>query len=172
MHAQRSLARQHIALRRTHPVPPSLRNPPPCRRTLRDSRVVRATDDSLLGIDQLRRPEAVSQKPPTDPPKPPADESPRSRANLWRLDRAAPERGGWLIDGARRGMLEAQVGIRCWTDDLPGFSGILKQRYAFVALVMCATADAAFRSARYKCLHDFGRIAREGLCCTLGNGRV
>ena len=117
-HIQSPLPRQHVAPHRSRIVPLSLRDPPP-RRTLWDSRVTHAVNGPSEA-DQLRQPEAA--------PKPSEDDRLRSRANLWRYDRAAVERGGWLIDGTQRGMLEAQVGIRCWTDDLPGFSGILKQR--------------------------------------------
>jgi hypothetical protein len=73
-------------------------------------------------LPQLRRPATVPQR--QEPGEP------QHRASLWRHDRAAftYDRGGWPADGTRRGMLESDVGIRCWTDSLPGFTGILKQR--------------------------------------------
>ena len=101
-------------LRRPTPLPPPASAPQP-------------SDPGSAGISteelpQLRRPAAASQ--PQDPSEP------KHRASLWHHDRAAYtyDRGGWPADGTRRGMLETDVGIRCWTDSLPGFTGILKQR--------------------------------------------
>ena len=111
---------RHLTYHGRCPPSPFPHTPLP-RRTLSDCRIIRATGNASEG-SQLRRPEAaVSQA---------QGHRQRSRASLWRNDRAAVERGGWLIDGSQRGMLEAEVGIRCWTDSLPGFTGILKQRCA------------------------------------------
>ena len=108
-----------------------LRRPTPLQSAKPVQQPDTGSPEAVIEELQLRRPAAF--------PQPREDLSrPRQRAAYWRHYR--PElasdptlafiydRGGWPADGQRRGMLEAEVGIRCWTDSLPGFTGILKQR--------------------------------------------
>jgi len=166
VHAQTLLPRKHIAAHRRCPVPPPLGYPLP-RRGARDSTVTCASE-GLPEVDHLSRSEVAQNSS--------QDDRQRSRADLWRYDRAAVERGGLQVDGTQRSMLEAQVGIRCWTDDLPGFSGILKQRCgSLTACITCVHPHAGCRSAFAKCLcgsrwhchfkHlNASRIAVMGVC--------
>ena len=155
VHAQTPIPRQHIAGHRRCAASPALRHPPPRCAVPGDSTRV---SEGLAEADRLARPEAAQQ--------PSRDDLQRSRADLWRYDRAAVERGGLQVDGTRRDMLEGQVGIRCWTDDLPGFSGILKQRCGSGMVHTRATCQNAACS-----LALFEQL--RGRCCTaLSNAQM